>query len=471
MSKMTARAVSYVSTRGMGEGIGFEDALIGGLARDGGLLVPDVWPLIGMDAIRDMQGSSYEDIARKVLAPFVRPTFDEGELHDLIVDAYRGFGHEERCPLVRVDDTLWILELHHGPTLAFKDFALALVARMFNAVLHRKGRKVAILGATSGDTGSAAIEAFRGLDAVKVFILYPHGRVSDIQRRQMTTPVEDNVFALAVEGDFDHCQAIVKGLFNDLEYRDRLWLAAVNSINWARIVAQMAYYYSAAVRLGSPGREVGFVVPTGNFGDIYAGYAARKTGLPIRALHVATNQNDILYRALNCGEYRPDRVRQSISPSMDIQVSSNFERALFDACGRDGSVVRGIMDQLAGGGFSLAGSQLAYLKGEFAASRCSEAETMAEIGETWRQTGMMLCPHSAVGMRVARKVASKADYPVVALATAHAAKFPEAVEEACGQKPDLPAGLRHVLARDERERPLMAGIGDVRDFMERETGH
>ncbi len=463
---MSGRAMLYRSTRGVPPPVDFEGALRAGLARDGGLFVPTEWPQFDTADIEAMAGLSYEDITCRVLAPFVRPVFDGTVLAGLVEAAYAGFASPDRCSLVACAPGLYSLELHHGPTLAFKDFALALVARMFNAVLTARDERVVILGATSGDTGSAAIDAFRGLPAVEVVILYPDGRVSDIQRRQMTTPVETNVHAVPVDGDFDDCQAIVKGLFNDLNFRDRNRLAAVNSINWARIVAQMVYYFAAAVRLGAPEERVAFVVPTGNFGDIYAGYAARRCGLPMGGLHIATNQNDILCRVLASGTYRPEAVIPSMSPSMDIQVSSNFERVLFDACGQDGDQVRVLMADLMRGGFTLGPAVLACLRGELTAWSCSEAKTLATIATVWREQGVMLCPHSAVGMHVARQVQEQAEGPVVSLATAHAAKFPEAVARACGKTPEIPERLAAVLARTERQMPCMAGMDDVRTFID-----
>jgi len=459
-------AIAYRSTRGAAPHVDFEGALLAGLARDGGLYVPVLWPQFDEATIRALAGLSYEEIACRVMAPFVRPVFDEADLAELVQKAYAGFASTERCPLVACGSRLFVLELHHGPTLAFKDFALALVAWMFNAILAARGEHVVILGATSGDTGSAAIDAFRGLSAVQVVILYPEGRVSDIQRRQMTTPPETNVHAVPVRGDFDDCQAIVKGLFNDLAFRDRHRLAAVNSINWARIIAQMVYYFSAAVRLGAPDVQAEFVVPTGNFGDIYAGYAARLCGLPMGGLHIATNQNDILCRVFATGAYHPQPVSPSVSPSMDIQVSSNFERVLFDACGQDGGRVRALMAGLANGGFTLDAAVLGHLQREFEARSCSEEETLAEIAATYRERGLMLCPHSAVGMHVARQVEAWVAGPVVTLATAHAGKFPEAVTRACGQSPHIPARLQAVLTGVERQEPCMAGQDDVHQFID-----
>jgi threonine synthase len=342
----------------------------------------------------------------------------------------------------------FLLELFHGPTLAFKDFAMQLIGQMMQAALAKTGERITIVGATSGDTGSAAMEAFRGLANVDLFILFPHGRVSDVQRRQMTTPAEANVHALAMDGDFDDAQARVKDMFNDFAFRDGVRLAGVNSINWARVLAQVVYYFSAAVSLGAPGRSVSFTVPTGNFGDIFAGYIARKMGLPIERLVIATNQNDILHRSLTSGDYVTDAVKPSISPSMDIQVSSNFERALFDAYGRDGAAVTALMGELKAGGFHISQGALGMLRDTFASGRCSEDETRATIGRTYADTGEILCPHSAVGVKVAEGFLGTT--PMVTLATAHPAKFPDAVQAAMGIRPALPARMADLFDRPER---------------------
>jgi len=342
----------YISTRGTAPVLTFEQAMLTGLARDGGLYLPETIPTLDADAIRAMNGASYEDIAFTVMRPFIGDTFTDAEFREIIAKAYANFGHDARAPLVQLAPNHFLLELFHGPTLAFKDFAMQMIGQMFQKSLSRSGERVTIVGATSGDTGSAAIEAFRGLDAVDVFILFPNGRVSDVQRRQMTTPSESNVHALAVEGDFDTCQAAVKDMFNDFDFRDGVRLAGVNSINFARVLAQVVYYFSSAVSLGAPDREISFTVPTGNFGDIFAGYIAKQMGLPIGELVIATNQNDILHRTLETGAYTTEGVVPSISPSMDIQVSSNFERALFYAYGQDGAAVAEEMDSLKASGRS-----------------------------------------------------------------------------------------------------------------------
>jgi threonine synthase len=438
----------YISTRGTAPVLRFDEAMMTGLARDGGLYVPEAVPVMPQAGIAALAGLSYEQTAFRVMRPFLGGTFADDEFRRLIATAYAGFGHAARAPLVQLDSNHFLLELFHGPTLAFKDFAMQLIGQLFQAALARSGERVTIVGATSGDTGSAAIEAFRGLTNVDVFILYPHGRVSEVQRRQMTTPVESNVHAIAMSGDFDDCQARVKDMFNDFTFRDEVRLAGVNSINWARVLAQVVYYFYAAVALGAPGRPVSFTVPTGNFGDIFAGSIARQMGLPIEKLVIATNQNDILDRAMRSGDYRTHGVRPSISPSMDIQVSSNFERALFDAYGRDGSAVAALMAELKQGGFHISANAMAALGAQFASGRCSEEETVDTIRRTFARTGEILCPHSAVGVKVAEE--HLGTIPMITLATAHPAKFPDAVYSAMGQRPALPPRMADLFGRPER---------------------
>ncbi|SMX42236.1 threonine synthase [Maliponia aquimaris] len=439
----------YISTRGQAPVLTFEEAMLSGLARDGGLYVPETIPHMSAAHIRALHGLSYEDTAFRVMRPFVGDGFTDEVFADLIAKAYAGFGHNARAPLVQLAPGHFLLELFHGPTLAFKDFAMQLIGQLFQEALERRGERVTIVGATSGDTGSAAIEAFKGLDNVDVFILFPHGRVSEVQRRQMTTPTEANVHALALDGDFDDCQARLKDMFNDFAFRDGVRLAGVNSINWARVLAQVVYYFSSAVSLGAPDRTVSFTVPTGNFGDIFAGYIAKRMGLPIDRLVVATNQNDILHRCLSSGDYRTSQVHPSISPSMDIQVSSNFERALFDAYSRDGAAVAQLMGELKAGGFSVSQGAMQALREHFDSGRVSEEETLDTILLAQTTMGELLCPHSAVGVRVAEKQ-RKADTPMITLATAHPAKFPDAVEKASGLRPPLPKRMADLYERPER---------------------
>ncbi len=439
----------YISTRGQAPVLSFGEAMMTGLARDGGLYVPETVPVMSQADITALAGLPYEEIAFRVMWPFLGGTFSETEFRGLIAKAYAGFGHAARAPLVQLGPNHFLLELFHGPTLAFKDFAMQLIGQMMQAALAKTGERITIVGATSGDTGSAAMEAFRGLANVDLFILFPHGRVSDVQRRQMTTPAEANVHALAMDGDFDDCQARVKDMFNDFAFRDGVRLAGVNSINWARVLAQVVYYFSSAVSLGAPHRAVSFTVPTGNFGDIFAGYIARKMGLPIDTLVIATNQNDILDRAMTSGAYVMDGVKPSISPSMDIQVSSNFERALFDAYGRDGAAISALMAELKSGGFTISQGAVQMLRDTFASGRCSEEETLATIRAQFAATGEILCPHGAVGVKVAEEHLGAA--PMITLATAHPAKFPDAVERAMGARPALPPRMADLFDRPERQ--------------------
>ena len=456
--------MNYISTRGQAPDLTFEQAMLTGLARDGGLYVPSDVPVMPQAEIAALAGLPYEEVAFRVMRPFLGETFTDDEFREIIAKAYAGFGHDARAPLVQLDSGHFLLELFHGPTLAVKDFAMQLIGQLFEASLKRSGDRVTIVGATSGDTGSAAIEAFKGLDAVDVFILFPQGRVSDVQRRQMTTPSEANVHALSMTGHFDDCQARVKDMFNDFAFRDEVRLAGVNSINWARVLAQVVYYFTSAVALGAPHRKVSFTVPTGNFGDIFAGYIARKMGLPIDTLVVATNQNDILHRCLATGDYTPDGVIPSISPSMDIQVSSNFERVLFDAYGRDGKAVAQLMDELKAGGFKVSQGALQHLQDLFVSGRASEEETSATIKGMRERTGELLCPHSAVGVKVAQDHLDQG-VPMITLATAHPAKFPDAVEAATGIRPPLPPRMADLFDRDERVTKVENDLAEIEHFI------
>ena len=435
----------YVSTRGQAPVLNFEGAMLSGLARDGGLYLPETIPAFG--GLNDLDGLPYEEVAFRVVRPFTGDSFTDDELRGAIDRAYARIEHTAKAPLRQLAPGHHLLELFHGPTLAFKDFAMQLIAQLFEIALKRSGERITIVGATSGDTGSAAIEAFKGIDNVDVFIMFPHGRVSEVQRRQMTTPDAANVHALAVTGHFDDCQARLKDLFNDHAFRDQVGLAGVNSINWARVVAQIVYYFTACASLGM--RETDFTVPTGNFGDIFAGSIARAMGLPIRRLIVATNQNDILHRALTTGEYRVGTVEPSISPSMDIQVSSNFERALYLAYGGEAAAISQLMDELKAGGFTISQGALQTLREQYLSGRVSEEETVAMIRTIRAETGEVLCPHSAVGVAVARQHVEPG-VPMVTLATAHPAKFPDAVEQAIGLRPSLPPHMAALFDLPER---------------------
>ncbi len=456
----------YVSTRGSAPELGFEDVMLTGLARDGGLYVPQTWPQLTPTEIEAFSGLPYAQVATRVMELFVGSDIPQDEFSELVEAAYATFSHDAVTPLVELGPDQWLLELFHGPTLAFKDIAMQLLARLMDRTLQHRKARATIVGATSGDTGGAAIEAFAGREAIEIFILHPHGRVSDVQRRQMTTSSAENVHNIAIEGTFDDCQALLKALFNDHERRDRWSLAGVNSINWARIMAQSVYYFVSAVALGAPGRPVNFCVPTGNFGDVFAGYAASRMGLPINRLVIATNVNDILVRALKTGRYEPNKVVATSSPSMDIQVSSNFERLIFEAAGRDGTRVCQLMDTLAGqGGFSLSEDELSSLRGLFSAVTVDETEVENTIRDVARDTGYVCDPHTAVGLAAARRTKSDGA-PMVTLSTAHPAKFPDSVEAATGKHPDVPPRLEQRLGADERYTVLENDYGVLTDFIE-----
>jgi threonine synthase len=441
----------YISTRGEAPTLGFCDVMLTGLARDGGLYVPEIWPQLAGETIAGFFGRPYWEVAVEVIRPFVGAEISDADLGRMANEAYATFRHPAVVPLDQIGPNQFVLKLFHGPTLAFKDVAMQLISRLMDHVLAQRAHRTTIVVATSGDTGGAAVDAFANLDNADLIVLFPHGRISGVQRRMMTTTGAPNVHAVAVEGTFDDCQAIVKGLFNHHGFRDAVSLSGVNSINWARIVAQVVYYFTSAVALGSPRRLVDFTVPTGNFGDIFAGYVAKRMGLPIRKLRIAANVNDILARTLKTGIYEVREVHATASPSMDIQVSSNFERLLFEAAGRDAAVVRGLMASLAQSGrFVLPGAVLAAIRTEFDAGRADETETNAAIRAAWREAGELVDPHTAVALAVADRDAQDRSVPNIVLSTAHAAKFPDAVEAACGVRPQLPAWLDGLMTRPEQ---------------------
>jgi threonine synthase len=459
--------VQYVSTRGEAPNLGFIDTLLTGLARDGGLYVPKSWPHFSKKEIRALRGKSYEEIAFAVLSPFVDGEIDDADLKRMIGEAYATFRHPAVAPLVQTGANAFILELFHGTTLAFKDVAMQLLARLMDHALEVRGERSTIVGATSGDTGGAAIDAFGGRDRTDIFILFPHDKVSPVQQRQMTTSAHANVHAIAVRGTFDDCQDLVKAMFNDVKFRDRMQLAGVNSINWARIMAQIVYYFTAAISLGGPDRKVSFTVPTGNFGDIFAGYVAKRMGLPIGRLVIATNDNDILARTLKTGRYEMRGVAATTSPSMDIQISSNFERLLFEVHDRDAGKVRRLMESLKQSqAFEIEKDALAAITRDFKAGKVTEKQVAKTIKETLEATGYLLDPHTAVGVHVAAKY-EKPNAPMVTLATAHPAKFPAAVKSACGIDPALPSWLADLMQREERYEVLDADIETVESFIAR----
>jgi threonine synthase len=441
----------YISTRGEAPSLDFVDVMLAGLARDGGLYVPERWPTIDRATVGNLAGKPYAEVAVEVIRPFVGDGIAEADLARMAREAYGSFRHPAVAPLTQLDPSLFVLELFHGPTLAFKDLAMQFVARLMDHVLHQRAERTTIVVATSGDTGGAAVEAFRGRAQVDVVVLFPQGRISEVQRRMMSTVPDSNVHALAIEGTFDDCQALVKAMFNHHAFRDRVRLSGVNSINWARVAIQVVYYFTAAVALGAPHRKIAFTVPTGNFGDVYAGYVASRMGLPIDRLVVATNVNDILVRTFATGTYEIRDVIATTSPSMDIQVSSNFERLLFDAYGRDAQAVRALMASLAQHRrFVLSASAIKELRSLFTADRADEQESAAEIRAWVREADYCVDPHTAVALAVAEKEKRDPSVPMVVLSTAHPAKFPDAVKAACGVTPALPDTLADLGRRNER---------------------
>ena len=461
--------MTYVSTRDARrppERLGFEAVLLAGLARDGGLYVPESWPKLDAADLRALRGRPYAEIAAAVMAPFLGSAIEAAQFRRLVDGAYGNFGHAAVAPLKQLESDLWLLELFHGPTLAFKDYALQLVGPLFDHVLSRRGERVTIVGATSGDTGSAAIEACRDRESLDVFILYPEGRVSEVQRRQMTTVPSPNVHAIAIKGNFDDCQDLVKAMFADARFRQQHNLSAVNSINWARIMAQVAYYVAAALALGAPDRAVSFAVPTGNFGNVYAAHVARRMGLPIAELVIGTNRNDILTRFLEDGAMTIAGVEPSLSPSMDIQVSSNFERLYHELKAGDGAAVAaGFKSFRSTGSLPVSEAEWRRARELFSAARVDDAETLVEIGATHRATGELLDPHSAVAVAAARRARRDKTAPIVALACAHPAKFPDAVERATGIRPPLPPRLADLYDRPERIQSLPNELSAVESFI------
>ena len=462
--------MKYISTRGVAPELDFDDVLITGLARDGGLYLPKEWPKFSKNELESMRGLSYADLSIQVMKPFIGNSISSDDFDTLVRDTYDKFGHPAVAPLKQLEDNLWLLELFHGPTLAFKDYAMQILGGLFDEALQRRKKRTTIVGATSGDTGSAAIEACRNREAIDIFILFPKGRVSNIQQRQMTTVDALNVHAIALEGTFDDCQDMVKSLFNDLEYRDRYNLSAVNSINWARLLPQIIYYFWAALALGGPNRKVSFSVPSGNFGNVFSAYAAKALGLPIENLVVATNTNDILSRFFNSGKMEIKQVRPSLSPSMDIQVSSNFERLLFDLCERDGSLTNEIIENFRTNGyFDIETELIARRANIFSALSVDDETTLARIEKTHKDTGEIIDPHSAVGLEAAHQIRSSGlvspEIPIISLACAHPAKFPDAVYRATGFYPDLPAQLDDLLEKKEYTVELPNDFDSVSNYI------
>lgn len=457
----------YISTRGESPALGFEDVLLTGLAPDGGLYVPESLPQFNLEEIRSWRGLSYSELAFKVMYPFVEEAIPADDFRDMLNDTYGVFAHKAIAPLVQIDSNEWVLELFHGPTLAFKDFALQLLGRLLDYVLERRKQHVVIMGATSGDTGSAAIEGCRHCKHVDIFILHPYQRVSEVQRRQMTTAQGDNIHNIAVKGNFDDCQRMVKASFGDQSFLGgKTQLAAVNSINWARIMAQIVYYFHASLALGGPDRSMAFSVPTGNFGDIFAGYLARKMGLPISQLVIATNRNDILHRFMSGNKYEQQQLEHTLSPSMDIMVSSNFERLLFDLHGRNGHAVKTLLESASKGSVSIDDFRWKQARSLFDSDAVSDKDTSDTIREVFQQNAYLLDPHTAIGVRAARNCRRDVSIPMITLGTAHPAKFPDAVTESgVNAKPELPAHMADLFEREEKYTVLDNNLADVQGFI------
>ncbi|WP_417507585.1 threonine synthase [Marinomonas gallaica] len=457
--------MKYVSTRGQAPTLGFGDVLLAGLASDGGLYVPEKLPTFSQEEIASWASLSYQELAFKVMWPFVEGEVPESEFKRMIDEAYAGFNHSAVAPMVQTDNNEWVLELFRGPTLAFKDFALQLLGRLMDYILGQRGEKLVIMGATSGDTGSAAIEGCRHSEHLDIFILHPYQRVSEVQRRQMTTVIDDNVFNIAVKGNFDDCQGMIKASFADQDFLKGAKLGAVNSINWARIMAQIVYYFSSALAVGGPHRKVSFSVPTGNFGDIFAGYLAKQMGLPIDQLVVATNQNDILHRTIATNDMSRQSLNVTLSPSMDIMVSSNFERLLFDAHGRDSAALADLMARFNAGDVTLNDEAWSFVKENFDSYKVDDTRTCEVISEVFQSTQYLLDPHTAIGLEAARQCWKDKSVPMITLATAHPVKFPEAVEKAGCDLPSLPEHMKDLFERDEAYEVIDNDLSAVQGFV------
>lgn len=458
--------MKYVSTRGDAPALSFEEVVLTGLATDGGLYVPENLPVFSQEEIASWVDLSYEQLAFKIIAPFVDGEIADQDLKAIIDKSYKNFRHTGIAPLVQTGHNEWILELFQGPTLAFKDFALQFLGNLLDYILKKRNQKVVVMGATSGDTGSAAIEGCRYCENIDIFILHPHQRVSEVQRRQMTTVLANNVQNIALEGNFDDCQNMVKASFRDQSFLpDGRQLVAVNSINWARIMAQIVYYFYSALALGAPHRKISYSVPTGNFGDIFAGYLAKKMGLPVDQLVVATNANDILHRCIADNDHTKQALKHSLSPSMDIMVSSNFERLLFDAYQRDGDAIKQLMEDFKSGGMTLSASAMSSIQENFDSFRLDDEEMIGLIASVFEETEYLLDPHTAIGLAAARAKRRDHGVPMVCLATAHPAKFGEAIQKAGLQDPALPHHMQDLFEREERYEVLANNRGVVQQFM------
>ncbi len=457
--------MKYISTRGKAPVMNFEEVLLAGLASDGGLYVPETLPSFSQEEIASWAGLPYNELAFKIIKPFVSDCVPDADLKQMLDETYAGFNHIAVAPLKELGTNEWVLELFHGPTLAFKDFALQLLGRLMDYALTKRNERLVIMGATSGDTGSAAIEGCYHSNHLDIFILHPYQRVSEVQRRQMTTLIKDNVFNIALQGNFDDCQQMVKDSFADQGFLKGLKLGAVNSINWARIMAQIVYYFSAALALGGPHRPISFSVPTGNFGDIFAGYLAKQMGLPIQQLVVATNRNDILHRVISGNDMSKGELVHTLSPSMDIMVSSNFERLLFDVYGRDGAAISKLMDDFKAGPVSLGDGNWDQVRELFDSCAVDDETTCEVIKQVFAETEYLLDPHTAIGVKAARECNRDSAVPMVTLATAHPVKFPDPVVKAGLESPQLPPHMADLFEREERYEVLANDLAQVQSFM------
>ena len=464
--------MKYISTRGNAPELTFEDVLLTGLAEDGGLYVPKDVPQYTLAEIESWRDLPYSELAHKIIFPFVEGCVESADLKKILDEVYGGFAHKAVAPMQQIDHNEYVLELFHGPTLAFKDFALQTLGRLLDYVLERRHEKVVIMGATSEDTGSAAIEGTKACRNVDIFILHPHGKVSEVQRRQMTTVTGDNIYNIAIEGNFDQAQDMVKASFGDQSFlKGERKLVAVNSINWARIMSQIVYYFYSSLNLGGPLRPMAYSVPTGNFGDIFAGYMAKKMGLPIEQLVIATNSNDVLHRLMSKNQYEVHPLQHTITPSMDIAVSSNFERLLFDLYDRDGKALAELMGRMNAKQdvVSLDEEKLAKARALFDSYAVNEDATVETMQQVFNETGYLLDPHTAIGVKAARETRRNKNIPMITLGTAHPVKFEEAVQRAGFEMPKLPHHLTDLMEREERLNVLPADLKAVHAFIAENT--
>ena len=436
--------MKYLSTRNNNLDLSFFEILFQGLSRDGGLFLPHEWPTLDIDLLKN---KNYEEVAFSVIHPYVSDEVSEIDLKNIIQDSYKQFSHSDIAPIVPIDQNKYILELFYGPTFAFKDYALQFLGNLFTYALPKASKKLTVLGATSGDTGSAAIEAFRGKEDINVFILHPHNRVSDVQRRQMTTVQDDNVFNIAIKGNFDDCQKIVKELFVDEELQKHTSLTAINSINWARLIAQVVYYFWSYLKIDQ--KEINFIVPSGNFGNVFSAYVAKKMGLPINKLHISTNQNDILHSSINHGLMKKNIVKQTYSPSMDIQISSNFERQLFESAGRESDKIKNLFYEFSKNNYYAIDKNVLYdLQSIYSTTAVSDDETLVTIKNVKDKYNYLADPHTSTGLHVLLE--KDTSQPWVSLACAHPAKFGDAIEKAIGHPPRMPKVLSKLFDKEEK---------------------